>query len=79
MSEEDKKMLLRQRRREFGEMVMKFWRTHDGISLRDMSDYLSTGSMLQGEFWQDFSDFIESLEKQVEEEERVGTLRNIEQ
>ena len=60
---------LRERKREFGNLVMRFWCTHDGISLKDMSEYLSGASMFQGEFWEDFSEMVAALEKQVEVEE----------
>ena len=58
----------REKRREFGKVVIKFWRENGNISLSDMSEYLSTVSMLQGEFYEDYSAWVEELEAEIEKQ-----------
>ena len=66
----------REKRKEFGKVVIHFWSTNGNISLSDISEYLSTKSMLQGEFYEDYSAYVEELEAQLGKQkgnERVKT------
>ena len=58
----------REKRREFGKVVIKFWRENGDISLSDISNYLNTVSMLQGEFYEDYSAYVEELEAEIEKQ-----------
>ena len=58
----------RKKRREFGKVVIKFWRENGDISLSDISKYLDTVSMLQGEFYEDYSAWVEELETEIKKQ-----------